>query len=196
MRLDAFVPMIGRTLRNPRGTARELLKLDLPLDALWAALVLVVILSVLLTGVADLMVPPPPEAESIAVLTLSPFAQVGLLASMQAALVLGLWRVGRGMGGQGSLSDTLLLMTFLQFVLLAAQLAQLVLMLLLPPIGGLFMIAVFFGAIVLLLIYVDEMHRFNSLGRSLLLFLLVSVGIGLVLMFLITLTGQTLNGAA
>lgn len=196
MTFDAILPLIWQGVRDPRGTARRLLEFDLPLDALWSAMVLVVILGVLLTGAANLIAPPPPEAQEIAVLAIGPFAQTVLLTAMQVALVLGLYRGGRAMGGTGTLAQTLLLTTFLQVMLLAAQIVQLALLILMPPLAGLFMIFVFFGAIVVLLIFVDELHGFASLGKALILFLLVSVGVGLVVMLLVTLTGQTVTGAA
>jgi hypothetical protein len=66
-------------------------------------------------------------------------------------------------GGRGSFADTLIVMVWLQTIMLAVQLAQLVVQILLPPASGLVSLAGLGVFLWLLTNFVAELHRFRSL---------------------------------
>ena len=53
--LNNLVAMAWRSVKNPREGATEVLSLGIPREALWPALALVVVLSILLANVAGLL---------------------------------------------------------------------------------------------------------------------------------------------
>lgn len=152
--------LLRDSLRDPRGVARLMLRMNLSANVLWLAAALAAVGSALLThlGMGLMM---PVEMGAAMVLpsplftALSQFVVVVLTALLAAF-------VGRMAGGKGQFAGALLLVTWLQFVLLALQAVQLVLLLVIPPLGmalGYLAVAVFFW---LLSSFVAELHGFRS----------------------------------
>ena len=118
--------LVMRTLTQPAGAAAELIELGLKRDALWLGLILAAVLNALFFSVSFYAAPPMPlegmSAEEAAQLEFV----LGFFGSpMRVALVLGVSLVmsvfafflaGKFLGGQASLTDVLVVVTWWQFV--------------------------------------------------------------------------------
>lgn len=164
--LGAFVELLKLTFRAPRAAASALMKAQLPDGARWAALILMAVTSaIVMHAVSSLTPMVGPDGEVVPMP--GPFfwaAMVGFGMSMTALLAYG---VGRWRGGRGTLPDAVLLVAWLQVVQLVLVAAQLVLLLVLPPLAGLLELASVVIFLWLLTAFVAEMHGFPSTGRVL-----------------------------
>lgn len=156
--------LLRDSLRDPRGVARILMRMDLPMNALWTAAALMAVGSALLThlGIGLMM---PMDMGGAMVMPSPVFTAVSQFFVLLLTAQLAAW-LGRMAGGTGRFGAALLLVTWLQFVLLALQLLQLVLMAVIPPLGmilGYVAVAVFFW---LLSAFVAELHGFRSTGLT------------------------------
>jgi hypothetical protein len=186
----SLVSLALGAVRSPREVASTVLSVGVPPAALLPAFLLVVILSVLLTVVGQNLGVQPSDGGG----SLSPLAVTALLCALLGAYIFGLYRTGQAMGGTGSLAETALLMVFLQFILLLAQVVELLLWVAAPPLAGIFVIAVAVLAFWININFVDVLHGYGSLLKSFGLIVMVSLGIALVVMLLLTLSGVTLQG--
>lgn len=134
-------PELARlTLTQPDRAMAALRGLDLPMATRWALLALAVSLSALLVGILVYLFPAPapaPGDNPVAAMSEAVARQPMLMAAMQfvgvtifAALA---YQVGRLFGGTGSFADCLLVVTWIELLLVAAEAVQLALMLVLPP---------------------------------------------------------------
>ena len=88
-----------------------------------------------------------------------------------------------------NLDEALLLTVFLQAILFTGQLIELGLLILLPPIAGLFSVALIVVAFWLNINFIATLHGFSSLWRAFGVLVIATVAVALVLVFLMTLTG-------
>lgn len=157
--------LMRETLRDPRGGARIVMRLDLPLEARWLALVLMAVGSALLTHLGMSMMMMPEEMGATLALPQPVATALSQLMVLILSAALATW-VGRWAGGTGQFADALILIAWLQCVLLVLQVVQMVLMLLVPPLGALLgyaAVALFFW---LMTAFVAELHGFRSLGLT------------------------------
>ena len=132
MTKDDLVRTARLTLTDPRQGARVVMGWPLTVAELWAVLALMAVLSALL---AEVLVGTAPEGvdPAMAALLASPvrfaalqFAGLGLLTGLLFAL-------GRPFGGTGRFREALALVGWLQTILLALQIVQIVAILVLAP---------------------------------------------------------------
>lgn len=191
--LPDLLRLVIETLRAPRPTFARLHRMNLPVEALWIALALTVVLSmifgVLMTLVLGAPVAEPdPEAVSAAPdpIVLG-FAQFALLF----VSVFLIHKVGRMMGGRGDLPGAILAVAWLQFVLTCFQIVQTAVILFSPIFG----LPIFIAGLViffwLLTSFIAELHGFTSLGRVFGMILFVMIGLAFGLSVLATLLGVT-----
>jgi hypothetical protein len=131
----------------------------------WSAFIAMILLSVVLTGIAQVLFPTSPE-DAIALLQLSPFQAVGVLGGLTLALIVGIVGIGRLMGGQGELDGALRLFAWMQAILIALQVIQLFfvpVMAILAALVALVSIGLF---IWLILNFVAELHKFDGIGQA------------------------------
>jgi hypothetical protein len=190
--LQPFLPVAGQALREPREAATTLLSMGVPRSALWPAFGALVALSVILISVGGLAPSAVPSATAI----MSPFALATMSGIAGAASVFAVWKVGASMGGTGSLQETLLLTVFLQSIIFAGQLIELVLVFVMPPIAGLFSIGLVVLTFWLNINFIAALHGFPSLWKALGVLLLASLGVALVLIFAMSLFGVQVMGLA
>ncbi|MFN3641878.1 MAG: YIP1 family protein [Gemmobacter sp.] len=162
--LPTLAALVRETLRDPRGTARRLMALDLPPQASWLGAAVIAALSAILAhltfgvmaarqgGPANLPAPVMTAAFQYAVMVMT---------------VLGVHHIGRRFGGRGGFADALLLVVWLQFILVCVQGAQLVALLVLPPVADILSVAGLVLFLWLLTAFVAELHGFASMGRVL-----------------------------
>lgn len=165
MTAERLLALLRETFRDPRGAARLVLQTGLSMQARWMALALMAVGSALLTHIGMAMMMAGDELGATLAMPQPVATALSQLMVLVLSAALATW-VGRWRGGKGSFPDALLLIVWLQFVLLALQVVQMVLMLLLPPLGmfvGYAAVGIFFW---LLTCFVAELHAFRSLGLT------------------------------
>lgn len=191
----ALLRMARDTVANPRAGADAILRLDLPMSALWLAFALVIVLSMAL-GEAMLLLMGPPAATAIAseVMIMSPVA-MGLVQGGFLFLVAhGMARIGQLFGGTGSFHGALALVVWLQFIFLVVQIVQLVAMVIAPPIAGLITILAMGLFFWLLVNFIAALHGFRSLGLIFVMSIVTALGFVFVMSLVLTLIGLGFGG--
>ena len=153
------------TLANPRAGARWVMGLGLPAATAAEILLLTGALGGILSMAAWALVADP-AAGSDPSLMAAVFQRPLLLAAIQTAVQLAsAWAahvVGRAFGGTGTLAQALALMAWAEVLLLAVQAVQLLLMVVAPPLAGVFSPLALILFFWLMTAFVAEMHGFAS----------------------------------
>lgn len=156
-------PLLKQSLTDPAGVARTLVGLNLPRNVLWTALLLMAALQSVLFALSNLVMPP--EDLLPAVLS-SPLRFFMLTAAMLALTVSAIYWVGRLMGGDGAFEDVLVVIVWMQVLRLLVQLVSLVLALAIPQLAVMLLVAASLVGIYILVHFIDQAHRLNSLAKS------------------------------
>lgn len=172
------------TVSSPRDGARTILRIDAPVQARWAALLLMAVGSAILTHLSFALMPPQAQ-EMMGGAMSSPFRTVLLQGGVLFVGVFLIYRVGRARGGHGSLPDAVSLVAWLQFVLLCLQGVQLVAQVVMPPLADLIGLIGLFLFFWLLTHFVAELHGFTSMGATLAGILATLFGMAFVLALLL-----------
>lgn len=157
--------MVVDTLRAPRKGAAMMLGFGFAPIVGWLALLLMAVASTVLTHISFAMMPPESREVWGAAMG-SPIRTAMLQWVVLLISVHAIHKVGRKMGGTGSLDGAVVLVAWLQFILLCVQVAQLVTQALLPPLSdvlGIFGLVLFLW---LLTNFVAELHGFTNLGLT------------------------------
>lgn len=187
------------TLRDPKGTADKIMGWQIGRAELYMALLAVSAINAFLAGTSSFLSPmstDPAAIEAMPMLALMsrPLALFVLIAGGLVISVHALYYAGRAMGGNGTLNEMLVLLTWLQALRAAAQAVILVLSLAAPLLGGLVALAVVMVAFWLLLNFISAALRFDSLFRSFWVLVAVIAALFLGLMVLVTMLGLTAGG--
>lgn len=162
--LQSLLELARFTVQNPRAAARSLMAMRLPDAARWILFGFVVTASAFLTHVSFNLLP---QAETN-------FMGNAMANPVQTALIQGffllltvatVYGVGRSRGGTGSFSDTLLLIGWLQVVLLCIQAAQILALVVIPPVAEILGIVGLGLSFWLLTQFIVELHGFASAWR-------------------------------
>lgn len=183
--------LVVLTVKSPAQAARVLLDIDIPREALWIGLVLVAVLNGILFTLSNLLVPGP-----------SPLPEMFLVPALYTALVAGglvltvyaLYWTGRFMGGSGTLDDIMLAILWLQGLRVALMVVVIVLILTVPVLSALLVFGASIYGLFILLHFVNQAHRLNSLAKSagVLVASMVAIVLGLTLLF--SLFGGPISG--
>lgn len=192
-----FVDVIAlarATIESPRDGAASILRLKIGRNALIEALVLVAVLSVLLSGLADLLTGGVAAGARPGI-----FANPLLTAVMMSAFLFGsalaVFGFGRAFGGVGDLDGALAVTVWLQSLMIAVQVLQLVVMLVLPGLAVLIGLVALGLFVWLFINFVAELHGFQSLGLVFVGSIAAVFAIGFVLTILFAILGIDLTGA-
>lgn len=153
--------LIRDSLTRPRVAARKLLDLALPFEVLVTALVAVTAAGMVLAYVAARLTGGAVDAMTAAVLY-SPLLGAIFQLAVMAAIVVGTARIGRLFGGTGDTTGALALVVWLNVIMLLAQAAQIVALVLLPPLAFLLALATLFWLLWAFANFVAELHGFAS----------------------------------
>ena len=149
------------TLRDPAGAAAALRGLNLPMSTRWMALALAVSLSAILAWLGTRLFPVEID-NGFTRMTGQPLVvaavQFGVVL-FSAALMAG---VGRAFGGRGDFADALLLLTWIEFVLLAVQVAQVALVLVFPATAAVLSLVAMILFVGLFVLFTKALHGFHS----------------------------------
>ena len=160
--LLALLRQVRDTLADPRGGARRIIALRVPVRVGWIAVALMAVVSTLFTSLSFHLSPAATQtyfADAMAIPLRTAFLQLFVWVAGAFAL----YRMGRARGGRGTLDDTVALIAWLQFVMLVLQVVTLLAQVLVPPLAGILAlaeVALFFW---LLVHFVAELHGFKSL---------------------------------
>lgn len=160
--IQTLLSLARMSVATPRDGIRALLDMKLDRSILWPAMWFVVAMSAVLYNVAIWIAPP--VAGTPTILPSSPFLLAALTGGVLVISVFGLHYFGRMFGGVGHFSGSLLVVVWTQILMLLAQLVQIALLLLSPPLGNLFGLGVGLMAFWLFVNFVAELHGFRSLG--------------------------------
>ncbi|MCC5992988.1 MAG: YIP1 family protein [Rhodobacteraceae bacterium] len=174
--------MVRDTLTDPRDMAARLLALNVPGDARWLGFVIVVVLSVLMGHASVLLMGD--EGFQGGLLFMAMF-QTSILLGMIVAVQ----GIGRALGGGGTFPDTLLLISWLQFVMLVFQLAQIIALAIIPPLFGMITLLALGFFIWMLANFIMALHGFSSLMKVIAGIIFSFFGVAFVLALFLGLMG-------
>lgn len=176
--------LLMQTLRDPQGVARRLIAAELPVQARWTAVALVAVLAVIGLKLALWI---SPEAEPT-VFTALGDPRFGLPVQFVSVVLLSVVMViaGRVQGGAGQFLDALVLVTWIEVIMLVAQVLQIASLLILPPLSLMISIASLVLFFWLMVQFTAALHGLSELGR---VFLALVVGFVAVLFLVAVLAG-------
>lgn len=183
---SAFLALVRESVVEPRASARRIMDAGVPVSARWQGLALVVVLSAVLGQAATWLMP---GAAGIAGGMAGPMQSVMLQGGALLAMVFAAHHVGRMMGGRGRFEDALLLITWLQGIMVLVQLVQVVALVVLPPLAGIFSILGVALFLWLLTNFLAELHGFESLGKVLGAVVVTAVALAFVAAILLSILG-------
>jgi hypothetical protein len=186
--LPALLRLAWATVTNPREGAATVLSMAPPIRALWLMFALVVTLT-LFTGELALLLSGPPETGPLTDAYSSPLLLGVVQGAMLCIMVFAIHHIGRWFGGTGRFEEALLLVVWLQFVFVCAQVIQIALMLLMPPLAALMPVLVIGLFFWLLINFIAALHGFTSLGMVFVMTIVSGVGVLFALSLVLTLLG-------
>lgn len=161
--VQALFTMARDTLRDPQGEITKVLGLPYPRAAWWQALGVLVIASLLLAELVNLIFPTAQDPLLMA-MSRGPLVMALFQAGLAVAMVMAVYHVGRIMGGTGSFDGALRITVWLHFVMFWLQLAQTIVLFILPPLVTLTGFLIMGLNLWLLTNFVARLHGFRSLG--------------------------------
>lgn len=181
-----MLALTRQTLEDPRAGVRSLLALGIPMPARTAGLLLVAVMSSVFLHLGFMLLPPSDDP-LVQFMSASPLRTAAIQWVILAASVLLIYRIGRAMGGRGSLADTLLVIVWFQLIMLGVQALQLLALVLSPIVAaGLDILAL--GLFLWLLAsFVAELHGFASRGAVLAGIFLAGFGLALTMVMILIL---------
>ena len=189
MQPGQLLRMARHTVSNPRDGAAVILKLHLPMRALWLAFGLVIVLSMFLGEAVALFMGPPDQAAMPPEMMVSPITMGVIQAAFLFLVAHGMARIGHLFGGSGDFQGALALIVWLQFIFLVVQVIQLAAMLVVPPVAGLITILAMGLFFWLLVNFIATLHGFSSLGLIFVMTILTAFGFVFVLSLVLTMLG-------
>ena len=184
MTLQDITSTLRLTLRQPRQAARVVIGWPLSPGERWTVLALMAVASTLSAEVFVALAPEGADP-AMAMLLGNPVA----FAAMQfggLALMAGLiFAVGRRFGGTGGFADGLAILGWLQVILVALQLAQIIAMAVLPQLAVVIGLASLMLTLWLMPNFIAELHGFRSAFKTFLGMMGSMVGLVLALSFVL-----------
>ncbi|SEB95900.1 Yip1 family protein [Rhodobacter sp. 24-YEA-8] len=156
-----FFSTLLLSLHDPRQGLRQIQALNRPGGTEMVALLLMAVASALLMQLS-LQILPMPDGSPFTALFSTPFLTAGLQFLTLLLCAFLAWLVGGWFGGRGSFADAVLAIAWLQAVMLAIQLVQLLALVILPVLSSLIGIAAVGIFVVLLSNFIAEIHGFAS----------------------------------
>ena len=184
--LAKLATLVRLTITDAQTGARAVLGGAIPKEALWTLFLLVAALSGFLSQLTLMLVPLDTPEELIVP---SGFFLGTLVGVVILGLSLAATLIGRAFGGQGTFGESLMLITWLQFVMVAVQVVQTALALINPALGVLIGWAGFVLLFWLLTNFIAVLHGFQSLGQVFMMIIASAVGIAFGVSILLALVG-------
>lgn len=158
-----MIPLIKLTLRNPLIAWQQLRRLPLTTGDAWSLVLATAALSALLSWLGAQLLPGSAEGAGVlATLAREPMAMAGVQVASATLAAFLLAEVGRIFGGTGKFGDALLAIGWVEAVLITLQALQLVLTVVLPPLGALVGLATLLIAAYLIVAMTMAVHGFRN----------------------------------
>ncbi|MDF1716401.1 MAG: Yip1 family protein [Antarcticimicrobium sp.] len=183
--------LILLSVKEPAEVARRLIAMQLSREVLWTGLALAAVANTLLFSLSGLLMPGP---SVVMPLFQSPFSYLVMVTVGLILTVAMLYWAGRLLGGRGTVQDVLAMVLWLQVLRILVQVATLILSLTIPMLAMLLVLAATVLGIYILLHFVDQAHRLNSLPRAGGVLILSFVLMAVALSVLLTLFGGMITG--
>ncbi len=180
-------------ITDPASAARLALDWRLGLGNLWTALALVAVLNVLMLALLQAVSPMPVVIQDG--MTLTPFSYAVIITVFLFLLVYTLYHIGRMMGGQGTVEDSLTIIVLFQGISVALEAVQVLLVVISPQVASIFGLVSLAILIRCMLNFVNVMHRFQSLGKAFGTVLFAVIGTALIAGIVLTVLGVAPTGA-
>lgn len=177
---------------DPATAARLTLDWRLGLGNMWMALALVAVLNVLMLALLQAASPMPVMAQGGMMLT--PFSYAMIITIFLFLLVYTIYHVGRMMGGQGTVEDSVTVIVMFQSISVALEAVQVLLVLISPQIASVFGLVSLAVLTRCMVNFVNVMHRFDSLGKSLATMIFAVIGTALIAGIVLTVLGIAPTG--
>ncbi|MEJ8560753.1 YIP1 family protein [Yoonia sp. GPGPB17] len=175
---QTWMRAVWTSIMEPTDSARKVIAMDLPRDALWTGLALVAVLNVILVVLLQ-MISPAPVAFQEQAFAVSPFGFAGIIGVFLVLFVFGIYYAGQIMGGEGTLQGSLAILVWFQSISLTLEAIQVVLVLIIPAIGAIFGLLSLGALIWCFLNFINVLHGFKNLGKSLVAIFLALMGTAL-----------------
>ncbi|GAA6175279.1 YIP1 family protein [Sulfitobacter pacificus] len=189
--LDALIPLVQTSLRNPRGAARLIMAMRLGREALWTALALVAVINsflvLLIVHTSATPIPLPGYFEK-------PLTLFVLIAGLLVVYIHAMYWAGLAVGGKGDLMDVLAVVVWFQVLRAIAQAAIVVMSLAIPPLGGLLSLVVAVWGLWIFLSFLAEALGLKSVWHAVAVLCVAFVGIVLGVVVLIAMFGGAAQG--
>ncbi|MDA1239182.1 MAG: YIP1 family protein, partial [Proteobacteria bacterium] len=156
--------MVLSTLKDPREGASNILAFAPTRQMLWFSMIVVVIISILMSEIANYMLPVVPDNTIIVVMDI-PLLAAGILMFIMVVMIYCTHYIGQACGGNGRLDESFSVVIWLQSIMISLQLLQL---LIIPFFPNLAVVFGLFGGVVFFWLYINfvtVLHGFNSLGK-------------------------------
>lgn len=161
------------TVLSPRTAAEKILSLTPPREVVWTALALVAVLNTIMFSASLTLL----EARDGIVSGLNlPFLYLALMVSAMVIGSMVLAWIGQIMGGQATLMQLLPLVIWLQALRAAAQLAVLLLIVILPGLADMVSLIIGLYGLWILANFIDVAQGWRSIGKSIMTMLIAGFG--------------------
>jgi hypothetical protein len=179
--------LLKLTLSDPREGARAVAQIDVSREVLWAALTVIVALSVIGARIMSFLTPSTQQAALGMEFVSSPIMFALVMWGLLVLTVFCMHYIGRAVGGQGRFDTSLKLVIWLQTILLLAQAAQIVIGAVSLMVAGLLGLGFSLYSIWLFVNFVAVAHGFENRGTVLMGIVLSVLGVVFGLSLLIAL---------
>lgn len=159
--LKYWIQLGVRSVADPRGVMGELRQRNHSVADMALAAALVCALGVILFELSLLLAPAGDEGGTLLGIT----SPIGAFVFQYAMILVTAFVVcygGRMFGGKAGFDDSLLAVTWLQFVMLLVQIVQMAALVLVPPLGLLIFMAALILLVYLLVNFIMEIHGFTN----------------------------------
>lgn len=175
---QTWMRAVWTSIMEPSDSARKVIDMNVPRDALWTGLALVAVLNVILVVLLQ-MISPAPVAFQEQAFALSPFGFTAIIGIFFILFVFGIFYAGQIMGGEGTLQASLAIVVWFQSVSLTLEGIQLILVLISPAIASLFGLLSLGALIWCFMNFINVLHGFQNLGKALVAVFMALIGTAL-----------------
>lgn len=163
----------------------QVLSLGIPSAAIMPAFGAIILISVVVSGLADMVMPTPGAPPVPHVL------MAVLLGVIFLSFAFGIWKVGSFFGGKGTFQEAMIVSIFFQAVLLPFQVLQILIAFAVPGLAGLYGIGLLIYGVWINVNFIDALHGIASFGKSLGILFLASVFAAIMLVIAASMLGQS-----
>lgn len=177
-----FQSLLQQTFKDPKQTTRDIIALQLPGQVAWMALAAMTLLGLVLSYASALL-------GGVMGGMANPFVMAGALGLATFILIYGVTYCGKAFGGTGTATEAAALFAWLQVIQNISIGVQVVAALVVPFVVGPIALATVVFVFWLLVNFVSELHRLDSLGKAFITIMLAIFIISIAVSIAMTLAG-------